>query len=66
MGCVAIVTGRHGMMTGLLPAVILVAHDVTVDTRFGVVGKVGSALGIIEGKAGQPKEDAQPQTERQW
>ena len=56
MGQVAIVTGSGGMMTGLLPAIVLVAHDVTIDACFGVVAQIRCALGIIKGIASQPRK----------
>ena len=44
----AVITGRHGMMAGFLPAIVLVTHDVTVNARLGVVTQVGKALGIVD------------------
>lgn len=43
----AIIAGRDGMMAGLLPAVVLVAHDVTIDTRLRIAAEIGKAFGIL-------------------
>src|SRR5206468_2658 len=63
MGYMAVIAGGVGVMTGLLPAVVLVAHDVAVDARLGVVAQVRKALGVVDGVGACPKrgsdQDAQ-------
>ena len=43
---VAVVAGGEGMVAGLLPAVILVAHDMTIRTGLGIARQVGSAMSV--------------------
>ena len=45
---VAIVAGGESVMAGFLPAVKLIAHDVAVYARFGIIRKVGGAPRIIK------------------
>ena len=46
VGRVAVVAGGGGVVTRLQPGVVLRAHDVTIDTGFGVVGEIGITLGV--------------------
>ncbi len=46
--CVAIIANRYGSMTGLDPAAELLLHDMTIHTRFGVVGHVGITARVDE------------------
>jgi len=46
---VAIVTNRHRTMARLQPTTELVLHDVTIHTRFSIVGHVGIAARVHEG-----------------
>lgn len=50
VGCMAIVAGGHGVVTGAGPTVVLLLHDVTVETSCRVIGQVGCAAGIDEGE----------------
>lgn len=49
----ALRAGRHVMMTGRLPGLKLLVHDMTVDAGFGPRGKIGKAFGILKGKNAQ-------------
>lgn len=58
---VAVVTGGHIFMAGVVPGVELCAHDVTVFARRRVVGEIGEPLAVIEGEKTQPGKDADQQ-----
>src|SRR5262249_26988471 len=45
---VAVVADGDGMVARLLPAVVMLAHDVAVDARLRVVAEVREALGVAE------------------
>ena len=53
-----IITGCDGVMAGLLPPIILIAHNVAIDTSFGIIGKIRGTLSVIKRVPRQPKEDA--------
>lgn len=55
---VAVVTGREFAVRRIDPAVILLAHNVAIDTRLGVVRQVGGPIGIPEGKDAQARRRA--------
>lgn len=57
---VAVVAGCDGMMAGLLPTVVVFAHDMALHTGTGIVAEVGRALGIPE-RVGAQTEDSAPQ-----
>ncbi len=59
LGRVAIVTGRRGVMTGLLPAVILLVHDVTIGARRRVVAHVRIPLSVPKRIHANPHGKAQ-------
>jgi hypothetical protein len=42
----AVIAGRHGMVRGFAPTIVLVAHNVAVNACFGIVEKVGCTLRI--------------------
>ena len=48
MRYMAIIARCNGMMTRLLPAVILFAHDMAVCTSLRVIGEIGCTLRIIK------------------
>ena len=54
----AIVTAGNKVVAGFLPAIVLRAHDVAVDTGARVVREVGRPLRIIEGVPAQPNQQA--------
>jgi hypothetical protein len=56
---VAIIARRDGVMTGLLPAIVFVPHDMTVDAGFRVIAKVGAAFRIVKRVTAHPKNNAQ-------
>src|SRR5262245_49429727 len=39
---------RVSVMTRMLPAVVLLAHDVAIDARFRVAAEIGAALTVPE------------------
>lgn len=53
VGRVAAVAGCHILVAGMVPALELGAHDVTVQTGFRVVGKIGQPLGVVKGECAQ-------------
>lgn len=53
-----IVARRYGMMRTLLPACILLTHDVAVHARLGVVGEIGEPLAVIEGVPAHASEES--------
>jgi hypothetical protein len=55
---VAIVTGRHGVMAGFLPAIEVIAHDVAVDAGFGVVAEVGQTGGVMKRGSAETDQEA--------
>ncbi len=59
----AIVTGRYGLVARLLPAIVLLAHDMTIDTGFGVIREIGEPLSVIECVARHPRKDAKRGTQ---
>ena len=50
VGGVTVVTGCNGLVARMAPALILVAHNMAVDTRSRVVGQIREAFGIAKGK----------------
>src|SRR5690606_24592537 len=44
--CVTVVARSHRLMAAVVPTVILVAHDVAVDTGRGVIREIRCSLGI--------------------
>jgi len=60
---VAISTHGHGMMTRLLPAIVLRLHDVTVHARFWIRGEIRIPLGIVKGRSAKTEEDTKQHTE---
>ena len=65
MGRVAIVARRHRLVAAVVPAVILIAHDVTIDAGCRVIGQVGCALGIGEGEKAQADDPANDRRQHQ-
>ena len=59
VGRVTIVAGRDVFVAPMPPCIILVVHDVAVDTGKRVVGEVGATFGIDKGKAAQPSDAAE-------
>lgn len=55
---VAVIAGRNGVMTGLLPTVVLVSHNVTVDARLRVVAQVRESFGVVDSEAPRAEHDA--------
>jgi hypothetical protein len=49
---------RDGVVAGVLPAVVLFPHDVTIDARFRVRTEVRKALGIADGEGPRAQHDA--------
>ena len=49
----------HTMMAGLLPTVIMLAHDMAIDAGFRIATQVGQAFTIINGVRTCPSEHAQ-------
>jgi hypothetical protein len=58
MGRVTVVARCNGMMAGLLPAFILVAHDMAVDAGFRVIAEVRAAFRVIKRIATHPNNNA--------
>ena len=58
VGCVAVVACGNGAVAGLEPAIIMLLHDVAVCAGVGIVGEIGSALGIDESIAANPAREA--------
>ena len=55
---VAIVARSYRMMTGLLPAVILFAHNMAIDASGGIAAEIGSSRSIMKRVAPQPSHHA--------
>jgi hypothetical protein len=53
---VAIVAGGLTMVTGLLPAIVLIPHDVAIHAGTWIIGEIGKPLGIKECVTRQPSE----------
>ncbi len=51
---VAIVAAGHRVVAGLLPAVILLAHDVAIHARGGIAAEVRGARGVVKSETSQP------------
>ena len=49
-GRVTGITGRHMMVTGSVPALVLVAHDVTIETGLRIIRKIGVTFPLNKGK----------------
>ena len=62
----AIRAGRHGVVTRLLPRVILGLHDVAVGARLRVGAQVGQALGIVEGRAPNAEQHPKGRERDRW
>ena len=58
MGKMAVDTLGHGVVTRLLPRVVLRSHDVAVDTGFRVSAEIGQPFGVPEGKRSGSCENA--------
>ena len=56
MGNMAVIARCNGMMTRLLPAVVLFAHDMAVCAGLRIVGEIGRPLRIIKRVAAQAKK----------
>ena len=54
VGEVAIVTGRHSGVTGVLPGIIGLIHDVTIHTGLRVVAEVTCSLPVAKSEQTQP------------
>ena len=57
-GRMALITGGHCVMAGLLPAIVLLVHDVAVHANLGVFGKIGKRLGSREEISADPDQCA--------
>ena len=60
---VAVVAHRESVMARLLPTVVLLAHDVTVDAGGRIVGQIRPAAGLDEGEAADANEHADQRRE---
>lgn len=64
----AVVAPRHMVVTGILPGVVMLLHDVAVDTGLRIVAQVAGALTVAEGEdsdtAENPQHDGQRNRER--
>lgn len=58
VGRVAIVARRHRVMAGVLPAGIVVAHDVAVHAGLRIVAEIGPSLREGEGVTTRANQDA--------
>src|SRR5688500_10797535 len=65
---VAVVASRHRMMARLLPAIVMLAHDVAVDAGPRIAAEIRKAFAVTNGIAAGPdrctNEDAQQQAEQ--
>lgn len=60
---VAVVAGGEGVVAGVLPGFVLLAHDVAVDAGHGVVGEIRTALGGFKGESARADKDAEEDAE---
>ncbi len=44
------------VMAGLLPAIILFTHDMTIHTGLGFISQVGEPLPFVKGKSPDPEK----------
>ena len=63
-GRVAIIANRDGAMARLDPAIVVLLHDVAIGAGCGVVGQVGSALGVHEGVRTNPGNHSNGNTQQ--
>src|ERR1043166_2080926 len=56
LGNVAVVAGRVIVMTGCLPAVVLIAHDVAIHARLRVIAHVGQAVSKMKGVSAESRQ----------
>ena len=63
MRYMAVIARCNRMMTCLLPAVVLFAHDMAVCTSLRVIGEIGRPLRIIKRVAAQAKKYAHTATQ---
>ena len=61
----AVVARSETVMACFLPAVKLLAHDMAVDARRGIVGQVGEAGGIAEREAAEAEDPADQREQAQ-
>ena len=62
---VAIVASGDRMMTGLLPAVVLIAHDVAIDAGLGIAAQIGKPFGILHRVCARSERDAEQRAQGQ-
>ena len=62
---VAVIARGDRVMAGVLPAIVLLAHDVTVHTSGGIVGEIGMALTIVERVAADSGEQTDRRSQNQ-
>src|SRR5207247_2511140 len=65
MGYMTVVTGGHSVMTGLLPTVVLFAHDVTIDAGARIATQVREALGVADRVSAGTESDASQNAQSQ-
>ena len=63
MRYMAVIARCNRVVTRLLPAVVLFAHDVAVCARSGIIGEIGHPLRVIKRVAAQTNEYAHTATQ---
>jgi hypothetical protein len=58
VGQMAIHATGYSMMTGLLPAIVLLAHDMAVHAGFGVAAEITQPFAVIDGVRTRPCANA--------
>ena len=65
VGSMAIVAGGDRVVTGFLPAVEVIAHDVAVGTGFRIVAEIREGLSVVHGVAARAKRNAEERAQRE-
>ena len=60
-----IVAGRHRVVAGLHPGIVLRLHHVAIRAGSGIIRQIGVSLGIHKGKGGEPNGHTQNHRRKQ-
>jgi hypothetical protein len=53
---VTVVTGGMGMMAGLLPSIVVIAHNMAIHASLRVITQIGEPLPFVKGKGPCPEK----------
>lgn len=60
-GKMAVITRGDMLVTGVLPRIVMILHDVAIRTCSGIIGHVGCTLSVTEGERTHSGQDAKQQ-----